>query len=159
MTVTVEGELAVQLVARLNVLNGGGGSGLYTGIGVFTLGKNVRVGPVEPPSENQAILNSVPHLCIFLMGYGGRKPIHYKGATGGERFPTVQLWIRSRVNAYAVGKAVADACVEALDAQPSSTSVLNFYETRVLNSEPFFVQTDDAGHREWTVNVEAPRRL
>ncbi len=155
---TVEKELATHLVARLTALNADASSRFFGQLGAWTVGGNVRVGPVLPPSENQSVARAVPHKCIFLMGYGGRKPIHYKGAAGGERYPAVQAWIRSDLNKYEAGKLVADAVVEAFDAQVP-TSVLDFYDLRVLNSEPFFIQQDDAGHAEWTVNVEAARRL
>lgn len=157
---TMEIEVATQLATRLTVLNAGGGSGLYSGIGVFTLGSNVRVGPVEPVSRVQGVHNSVPDQCIFVCQYGGARPIWYHGAgasptVGGERYSDIQLWIRSGVVSYAVGRRLSDACVEAIDAQVPSSS-LGIYELRVL-SEPNFVQQDDAGHREWTVNLEASR--
>jgi hypothetical protein len=139
--VTVEADIAAEITTNL-------------GVG-FTLGGNVRTGPVRKPTDDQTITGAVPHKCIFCLGTGGIDDVPFidGGAKGAEQRLTVQVWVRSNPKDYDGGKALADSVFLAIDKNPPT----GYHEARALASAPIYVRQDDTDHHEWSINVLARR--
>lgn len=114
-------------------------------------GTSVREGPVRKESDNPLLTGAVPHKCVFVLGTTGitDEPWVDGGTRTGLKKYGAQIWVRSEVEDYDAGRALADAVFNAVDKVPPA----GYLECRALNSGPAYVRKDAMGHHEWTINV------
>lgn len=114
-------------------------------------GTNCREGPVRKASDNQLLTGKVPHRCVFILSTTGEpdEPWQDGGLKTGRLKPGVQIWVRSDVQQYTNGLALAQAVWFAMDKTPPT----GYQEARCSNSGPLYVREDDAGHHEWSINL------
>lgn len=115
----------------------------------LTYGTNCREGPVRKRSDNPAVAGAVPDKCVFVLSTAGRKDEPWQNG-GGFLWPSVQIWVRSEVQRYTDGLTLAQAVWDAVDKNPPT----GYQEARCGNSGPLYVREDDAGHHEWSINVD-----
>jgi hypothetical protein len=115
---------------------------------------DVRTGPVREPSTNASAPGAVRDQCCFVLATGGQRASATRsGDTHGVQRPSFQVWVRSKREDYDGGLALAAAVHTALDQSPPAT----FIECRCTSSAPIWIQKNDAGSHEWSINVWCQR--
>ena len=118
----------------------------------YTYGSNVFNGPVRPmsefvPAEAIFCLETLGH---FMFPNRESEPDVNDGSPTQLLGPTVQIRVRSDVDNYGAGKALAGAVRTALHMQLPS----GFLESRVREAIPYYLGQDTAGCHEWSMNLD-----
>ena len=117
----------------------------------LTYGQNIRPGPITKPSQNQTVTGAIPEECVFVLDNGGPIDLPYidGGNRTGENYSNVSVFIRSKVNDYDGGKALADTTRSAIDKNPPA----GYFEARAQTSQAIYVQKNETQHHEFTFDV------
>ena len=116
-----------------------------TALATLTLGTDLFRGvmrAVGPGSPNEA---------VAVLATGGPQPLAYLDGTAIERyFSALQIRIRSIERSFRTGQALARSVRDVAH----HASIAGYIDTRVLESEPLYLGSDDEGNHEWSINVE-----
>lgn len=109
--------------------------------GVGDAGVNLFEGPVRDGP-------GVPDAAVFAARTSGTLMPYLGGVSApDEHDANIQVRVRSAVNAYAAGRAVADAARDALHKQAPAGY------TGWWASEPYFIEQDQQDRSHWSINV------
>lgn len=119
---------------------------LNTTIGALTTDTNLFA------SKQQAPVDGIPHLAVFVLPTGGPAPEAYvDGGSGSERrYSAVQVTSRSEPREYNAGKAFARVIRDALH----HATIAGYLDVKVNETEPNYLGENDAGNHVWTSNLE-----
>lgn len=118
------------------------------GIGL-TAGTNLFDGPEVGQGTG------VPHEACFVLSYGGAPTIAHMGKGYEERYPMVQVRVRSGVDDYAGGEALSRAVLHAIHHRAVARSIGGYYtDVTVQQSEPLYIGHDNDRCHRWSINVE-----
>ena len=114
-------------------------------------GANCRTGPIRKASDNQALVGAVPSACVFVMDTTGINSEAWVdgGARTGLDKPGVIIWVRSAINDYDSGHALAVKIAAFVDKNPPP----NYQECRLQGSNALYLQQDSLGHHVWSINL------
>ncbi len=117
-------------------------NGTVSGATTLALGTNLRTGPPRPHGSGVPLGPVV----FCLQTNSAREP--YLGTDQDVCTESVQMTIRSKVEAFALGQALALACFDAVHKQVPA----DFIDTFVVNG-PNYIGQDENGSHRWTINV------
>lgn len=124
-------------------------SAINTGVAAFTTGTNLFYGPVRPADQD-----NYPSRACFVFPSGGVEPEAFLGQTYAMRRSSIQIRTRGNRQDFAGALVDARAVRDAVHQSPSAS----YLDWRVMQSEPIFLGPDEAGHPEFSINVEAQFR-
>lgn len=116
---------------------------------------NCKAGPVRKVTESSIVAGAVPDRCVFVLPTGGFQGVAFVdgGQRTGEDRPTVQITVRSSVQDYDDGAALADAVAQAIEMNPPP----GWFDARLMHSAPTYLGEDEQGHHLHTINVALRR--
>lgn len=114
----------------------------------YAAGGNLLVGPVR------AVEGAVETLAVFVLQGGGAPPLPYMGQAEGWHVSRVQVTVRSPIDAFQQGEALARALHARIhaNAPPGYTYALG------TESDPVYLGTTDAGSHLFVFNVDVGHR-
>lgn len=139
-------DLATLLAGTITLPNPPGGGPVTL---TYAAGGNLLVGPVRAVGE------SIVQPAVFVLQNGGRAPQPYMGQGESWHVTRVQVTIRSGINGFAEGEALARALhvrAHAKDLGASYTFCL------AAESDPLYLGTDDDNAHRWAFNVDVGHR-
>lgn len=115
----------------------------------YAAGGNLLTGPIRPFNEG-----TVPQLAVFVLQSGGTAPQPYLGQGQSWHVSRVQVTVRSEVNAYDAGHALA----RALHARAHLSTPAGFTFCQAAESDPTYVGTDDENAHLFVFNLDLGHR-
>lgn len=115
----------------------------------YAAGGNLITGPIRPYNEG-----SVPQLAVFVLQNGGPAPEPYMGQGESWHVTRVQVTVRSEVNAYGAGHALA----RALHARAHLNTPAGYAFCKASESDPIYVGTDDENAHLFVFNLDLGHR-
>lgn len=146
MALYPEHDLATILAGVIVLPNPPGGANVTL---TYAAGGNLMIGPVRPVKEGD-----VPQLGVFVMQSGGPPPSPYMGQAESWFVSRVQVTVRSDVNAYGLGVALA----RALHARAHLNTPAGYTFCKAGEAEPAYLGTDEEGAHRWAFNFDLGAR-
>jgi len=112
--------------------------------GVATLGSDLFIGPLRPPSTAQGIETTA----CFVQGTGGGPASRIFGTATEIRWPTVQVRVRS--TGFSTGYSLCQSVYDTL--QSASIGSPAYMDVRAEQSGPIWIEQDENGHYHWALN-------
>lgn len=138
-------DVATLLAGSIVLPNPPGGSPITLS---YAADGNLLVGPVRP------VANTVGQLGVFVLQTGGRQPLPYMGQDESFHVSRVQVTVRSQVNAFAEGEALA----RALHAKAHTHAPAGYTYCLASESEPLYLGTDEENAHRFTFNLDLAHR-
>lgn len=112
----------------------------------LTLGTNLFYGPMREPDT------TIPEQAVFCVNEGGPPPQAFMSyATHGSfKRAFVRVDVRSTLDAFNTGEALAHACARRL----MFATLTGYVSCKVLSSQPDYLGSDERGVHGWSFIVE-----
>lgn len=115
----------------------------------YVAGGNLMVGP------ERAVEGVAPQLAVFVLQSGGPPPETYLGQGGDAWVVTrVQVKVRSRVDAFQAGEALA----RALWLKAHAATVAGYVSCMAVEADPLYLGINDHGYHLHAFNIDMGRR-
>jgi hypothetical protein len=137
--------VALELAGTIALPNPPGGTAVVLTYGA---GGNLLTGPVRP------IEALVGQLAVFVLQTGGQAPAAYMGQSESWHVTRVQVTVRSALNEFARGEALA----RALHARMHLNTPAGYTYCLAGESDPLYLGTDDDGAHRFVFNLDVGHR-
>lgn len=109
--------------------------------------RNCFAGTVKQPDS----ASSMPHLAVFVMSRGGRKPQAFFSANPNPvRYPLVDVVVRSNPGQHDAGRTLASKVWDALN----EASISGYLRIHCISSFPEGPTFDESDHSYWHIVAE-----
>lgn len=123
----------------------------------LTVGGGIYRNSVRKVADDGTLPDATTDKAVFITATVGPQRTRFRvggSKTSGsfEEHPNFQLWVRSDPFKYDDGQDLLDTVKDEVDMTPPA----GYFESRVL-AEPAFVEQDDEGRYNWTIDVQLDR--